>query len=71
MGAKELRDMSPQELEMKERELLESIFRFRLRRGTNQLDSPAALKQARRELARIKTIRTERERGIRAGRVAG
>jgi large subunit ribosomal protein L29 len=62
MAAKELRDLSDQELEVKERELREALFRFRLRRGTNQLESPAALIQTRRDIARIKTIQGERER---------
>ena len=66
MRAKELRDLSDQELEVKERELREALFRFRLRRGTNQLESPAAMIQTRREIARIKTIQGERTRA--AGR---
>jgi large subunit ribosomal protein L29 len=66
MQAKELRDMSDQELEVREQELRETVFRFRLRRGTNQLDSPAALTAARREIARIKTIQTERAQAARA-----
>ena len=69
MQAKELRDLSDQELEVKERELREALFRFRLRRGTNQLDSPAAMIQTRRDIARIKTIQAERTRAAgRAGR---
>jgi large subunit ribosomal protein L29 len=64
MRAKELRDLSDQELDAKEGELRETVFRFRLRRGMNQLESPAALAAARRELARVKTIQTERARGI-------
>jgi large subunit ribosomal protein L29 len=63
MPAKSLRDLSDQELEVKERELQEALFRLRLRRGTNQLESPAALIQTRRDIARIKTIQGERERG--------
>ena len=63
MPAKGLRDLSDQELEMKEHELREALFRFRLRRGTNQLESPAALVQTRRDIARIKTIQGERTRG--------
>ena len=63
MQAKELRDLSDQELEMKEHELRETLFRFRLRRGMNQLESPAALIQTRRDIARIKTIQSERTRG--------
>ena len=60
MRAKELRDLSDQELATREHELREAAFRFRLRRGTNQLESPAALRQARRDLARVLTIQHER-----------
>ncbi len=62
MRASELRDMSDQELELKETELRESVFRFRMRKGTNQLDKPAALRMARRDIARIETIKTQRRR---------
>jgi len=61
MRVSEFREMSDQELALKETELRESVFRFRLRRGTNQLDNPAALKTARRDIARIKTIQKERQ----------
>jgi large subunit ribosomal protein L29 len=59
--------MSDQELEMKAAELRENLFRFRLRRGTNQLDNPAAVVTARRDIARIKTIQGERARQARGG----
>lgn len=62
MPAKELRDLSDQELEVKEHELRETLFHFRLRRGINQLESPAALVRTRRDIARIKTIQAERVR---------
>jgi large subunit ribosomal protein L29 len=67
MRAKELRDLNDQELGAKEEELREAVFRFRLRRGTKQLESPAALSTARRDLARVKTIQTERARAARRG----
>lgn len=60
MQAKELRELSDQELDSKEEELTESIFRFRLRQGTNQLESSAALRSTRRDLARVKTIKNQR-----------
>lgn len=68
MQAKDIRELSDQELASKESELRESIFRFRLRRGTNQLESSAALRLAKRDLARVKTVQNEREktRGERA-----
>lgn len=66
MQAKELRDLSDQELSVKELELKEALFRLRLRRETSQVENPAALTQTRRDIARIKTIQGER---VRAGRV--
>ena len=68
MQAKELRDLSDQELAAREDELREAQFRLRLRRGTNQLESPAALRQARRDLARVLTIKTERARAATPGK---
>ena len=61
MPSDQLRDATDDELAVKERELTESLFFLRLRHGTNQLESPAKLKQTRREIARIKTIRRARE----------
>ncbi len=61
MEPKEFRDLTDDELAVKERELRESIFLLRLRHGTNQLESPARLGQTRRDIARLKTIRRERE----------
>ncbi|MGH3054476.1 MAG: 50S ribosomal protein L29 [Gaiellaceae bacterium] len=61
MPSDQLRDATDDELAVKERELTESLFFLRLRHGTNQLESPAKLKQTRREIARVKTIRRARE----------
>jgi large subunit ribosomal protein L29 len=61
MPSDELRDATDDELAAKEHELTESLFFLRLRHGTNQLDSPAKLRQTRREIARVKTIRRARE----------
>jgi large subunit ribosomal protein L29 len=67
MRAEKWREMSDQELDLKVAELRESLFRFRLRRGTNQLDNPAAVVTTRRDIARIKTIQGERTRPKRGG----
>ena len=61
MQSSELRDLSDDELAVKERELKESLFVLRLRHGTNQLESPARLRATRRDIARIKTIQRARE----------
>ena len=60
MQAKELREFSDEELAVKLRELRESWFLLRLRHGTNQLDSPARLRQTKRDIARIHTIQRAR-----------
>jgi large subunit ribosomal protein L29 len=61
MELKDIRESSEDELGMKERDLTEALFLLRLRHKTNQLESPARLAQVRRDIARIKTIRRERE----------
>ena len=63
MRAKDLFDLSDQELAVKERELKESLFMLRLRQRTNQLEGPAKMGQTRRDIARIKTIQHARARG--------
>ncbi len=60
MRASELRELNDQELTSKEEELSESLVLLRLRHRTNQLESPARLRQTRRDLARVKTIRQQR-----------
>lgn len=62
MRSKDVRELSDQELALKERELTESLGILRLRFRTNQLESPARMREARRDIARIKTIRLQRER---------
>lgn len=62
MRARELRDLSDTELAAKERELRESLFLLRLRHETNQLESPARLRQTRRDIARVRTVLRQRQR---------
>jgi large subunit ribosomal protein L29 len=70
MEAKQIREMSGDELALKRRELKEEAFHLRLRKATGQLESPMKLRQIKRDLARLETILREREiRG--AGEKAG
>jgi large subunit ribosomal protein L29 len=59
----ELRQMSATDLRVKEHEAREEIFRLRLKLRTNQLDNHAAYRRARRELARILSLLSEKTRG--------
>ena len=60
MRAREVRELSADEIAQKERELAEEIFRLRMRKSTGQLENPMRLRLLRRDLARIKTIQQER-----------
>ena len=66
MQSSELRDLSDDELAVKERELKESLFFLRLRHGTNQLERPTQLAQTRRDIARVLTIQRARVLGRKA-----
>jgi large subunit ribosomal protein L29 len=59
----ELRQMSVPDLRVKEHEAREEIFRLRLKLRTNQLDNHAAYRRARRDLARILSLLSEKTRG--------
>ncbi len=56
MELDELKQMSPADLQIKERESREEVFRLRLKLRTNQLDNHSSYRRARRELARIVTL---------------
>jgi large subunit ribosomal protein L29 len=58
MELDELRQMSAADLQVKERETREEIFRLRLKLRTNQLDNASNYRRARKELARIMTLIT-------------
>lgn len=65
MKAKELRDLSIEELKEKERELGQSLFNLRFQKATGQLGNTATVGKTKRDMARVKTV--IRERGSSAG----
>ena len=56
MKAAELRDLGPDELGAKERELTDQLFRLRIQKSIGQLEAPAKIRGVRRDLARVKTV---------------
>jgi len=40
------------------------LFNLRLQNATNQLDNTARIKEVRRNIARIRTVMTQKERGL-------
>jgi len=63
MKAAELREQTVEELRDREKELAEKLFALRLQRVTGQLESPAKVREARRDLARVLTVLREMELG--------
>ena len=59
MKANELRDLSARELTERERELARELFNLRFQLATGQLSNHTAVKKAKRNIARIKTVLRE------------
>ena len=47
-------------------ELKREAFNLRFQAATNQLERPARIKEVRRDIARIKTLQTERSQSAKA-----
>jgi large subunit ribosomal protein L29 len=54
--AKELRELSVEELKEKEGELKQELFNLRIQKATGQLGNTAILGKTKKDLARIKTV---------------
>ncbi|MGH9857177.1 MAG: 50S ribosomal protein L29 [Acidobacteriota bacterium] len=61
MKAKELREQTSEELQVKEAELYDQLFKLRFQAATAQLEKPAKIRQVKRDLARIKTVLRQKE----------
>jgi large subunit ribosomal protein L29 len=60
--AKDLRELSVEELKERERELSQEFFNLRFQKATGQLGNTAAMVKTKRDLARVKTVIREMER---------
>ena len=61
MRARDLRDLTAEELDRKLAETRQELFNLRFQSVTGALENSARLKLAKREIARILTVRNERE----------
>lgn len=61
MKPEDIRDHSESELDQLEAQLKEELFTLRMQQATGQLQNTAALSEKRRDIARVKTIRTEKQ----------
>ncbi|KUK13576.1 MAG: 50S ribosomal protein L29 [Synergistetes bacterium] len=64
MKAKELRDLTIDELREKYKELKKELFNLRFQKAVGQLGNPMRIRQVKRDIARIKTVIREKELGI-------
>lgn len=61
MKAQELREKTPVELADYEKQLLDELFKLRMKHYSGQLQKNSELRRVRREIARVKTIMTEKQ----------
>ncbi|MGI6145200.1 MAG: 50S ribosomal protein L29 [Clostridia bacterium] len=61
MKAKNLRDLTQEELNNKIVELKEELFNLRFQLATGQLENPMRLREVRKTIARTHTVLRERE----------
>jgi large subunit ribosomal protein L29 len=64
LAATELRSSSEEELDSKLAEAKTELFNLRFQSATGQLESHGRLRAIRKEIARIYTVKRERELGI-------
>jgi large subunit ribosomal protein L29 len=60
MKANELREKSVEDLNQELLGLLKEQFNLRLRKSTGQLNQPHLLTQVRKDIARVKTVLTQK-----------
>ena len=64
MRPDEIREMGAEDITARIRELEEERFRLKFRSATEPLEEPLRLRSIRTDIARLKTIATERAKGI-------
>ena len=60
MKAKDLRDLTAEELLKRKKDLKEEVFNLRFRHSTGQLDNTSRLKLVKKDIARIELVLHEK-----------
>lgn len=60
MKSAELREKSVDDLKVEANEMSKQLFQLRLQKATGQLDNVSKFKQIKKDLARVKTVLTEK-----------
>lgn len=61
MKTEEIRQLGPVELAAKEKEIREQLFRLRFQLSSGQMESVKKLRELRKDMARLLTVRREQE----------
>jgi len=64
MRARDLRNMTDDELDRRMAETRQELFNLHFQTATGVLENSAQLRTAKREIARILTVKNERARGL-------
>ena len=64
MKARQLRDLTSEELDQRLHETRQELFNLRFQAATGSLENTARIRLAKREIARILTIQREREASL-------
>ena len=59
LKASDLRNLSAEELTSKENELRQELFNLRFQNATGQLENPVRISTAKKELAKVLTVKNE------------
>ena len=59
MTAKELRELTEEELQLRLKDLKEELFNLRFQLAINQLDNPMRITAVKRDIARVSTVMRE------------
>jgi large subunit ribosomal protein L29 len=70
MKAKELRELSIDELQAKERDAREEIFKLNLQKHGGQIEKPSRIKELRHNIARVQTVITAKRHAATAAPAA-
>ena len=64
MKAKELKNLSVEDLNKKLEDPKKDLFMLRMQHATNQLDNPMQIANVKKDIARVKTIIREKETNV-------
>jgi len=61
MTSKEIRELSPEEIKTKVREIRDQLLQLRLRKQTGQVEKTHELRTLRKDIARLETILNQKK----------